>query len=1647
MPPQAIKSSSSSRQSSTGWGPLRVLKKENDIQLPSPSYDSHPDQKSSENLYQSPAIDRVGRPSTRLGSSISTSTSTSSLSSRSSAPSPQPLHPSAAAPRQSNAFKRLEKASLVSSSIFKSNTSSNQPSSQACSQASTSSSCQPSSSTSTGVSSLPRSQLLTQRPPGAKSQMAAALKGLGLQPPRSLNCESPKKQSETRPQFTDPHSSDPSSIQSSPRPRTKRKSDEDLPVPPRPAPNLPPSATPLKSTSNKSLSSKARPPRQSLAFNCLTRNALVSSSPFKVGTSKMSNTVASAQSDSGAPNLLTSSHSDEGENSSNESDLAPGTPPLNQSNKTSSIPSHSRLPSAANGVLKSHRLGGPRSFTPPQSPKFTRKDSQSINAEQGNAPPSALSTPGRRLERRKTVTWGGEDVLEFERDEEWRRTSGASSNETTDSPLLHSASPENLSDCSHDDIQAGSDDLTHNAGQQHLMCEPEGDQFWGRRRSQPSRLSSAEDRSTSPEGVHTLEANDSNLDENQYDQSTDSVVIHDIEVCPNVATDEYVGPSSFSSDTDPVDRMVDALLTSPDLAAHVTKSQLMQSWTIPEHEDQNSEDDTRDRDDECFKAGENIMSDEEADENQEISFNEEDTNTPKPSRFPYVKSEADKKIETETGFGNANFDMSVFDLAPMTVDNISNETAPFSPITLPNLASDLSVFNDSSILSTTLEPLINEINPIRVAKNSCDMPSNLDHPPMGCSSTPRASFSNEIPPPEPVLPCPPFEATSLSRLPSADGSVKISNVTSPRRPLPCPPPTTSPSTVNAHLLPSTSNTEAYSTFSALTAPACTLPEVAQSSPFVTSSSQLQSPVLSFTRPTIESSSPELSFDGANYSPGSARRRITREKIQERIRERDLCGKALDESSENGSPIKGLQLASHSASIHNADDNSHDDDIALDEKNSEDATELTDDKAENEVLKEIQARPPLCARAVVISETSQHPHGESMSADDSTLRQENMDAMSSGLDKLAKGFQSSEDVAKSSDSEDYESNSPKENLPGSKILPSKLVRVKGAGKRRRSFSTGGADIQETGTGVGAKAAVRSNPIKRHTLGSEKVSAPLNKAILKVIGDSDFQAPLDRALRNIFENGSRTYRIQEAEVVVASDDQTSTAGVAGDVASNRNWRKVRKVSDINEHEKQLKSFWAQNQNSSKIGKVFVKMSKLVFNRLPPLSQPVYFEVIIDNGIHTAKTATYKLEHEVKLGVEFELVRAKKLEFSLSFNVPLGDPRNSHLKPAQRMIKSTSVVSQPVLPSMSNSPKRGLAARLFGVHSKRNSKKEQMQQLAHPKIPQEENQERLPAPAHPLVALLDRDNNLAKATVNFEEYSEESLGQMKQVVVPCMSVPEDRVKAEMQMRKTYSGPVGQISIEFLSLPPMPKVPNAVLPNSSTECLKGLKIAEWWQEVWHEGVLSQMGADCQTWRRRTFKATGGSLFAYNDIINKISAEIRLTEVVSLEDCGTDNVAASDVSSNSLISDQGEILPPFTFRLIFKDGSEILFHADNHTEYRRWKNVLSQLIGKIQKLPAWAEILRLQLAAKQTKEIKCCEEKAPSQEKQTSVPVMKQASGSRQPGRKVGATRSRPMVVGRSKGSVASSKASRSTTSTSTSSKTSSRSTASRVPSSSRRS
>jgi hypothetical protein len=137
---------------------------------------------------------------------------------------------------------------------------------------------------------------------------------------------------------------------------------------------------------------------------------------------------------------------------------------------------------------------------------------------------------------------------------------------------------------------------------------------------------------------------------------------------------------------------------------------------------------------------------------------------------------------------------------------------------------------------------------------------------------------------------------------------------------------------------------------------------------------------------------------------------------------------------------------------------------------------------------------------------------------------NLSAISSGLDKLARGFQALEDGTKSSDSSLSLIKPEGLNVTESTALPSKTVMIKGAGRRRRSASTGGADLDETGTGTGAKAAVKvssvftgpfskgfvfslqlmyllahqirnqSTPIKRYSMAVDKENSKITSALL-------------------------------------------------------------------------------------------------------------------------------------------------------------------------------------------------------------------------------------------------------------------------------------------------------------------------------------------------------------------------------------------------------------------------------------------------------------------------------------------------------------------------------------------------------------------------
>ncbi|OAV88935.1 hypothetical protein PTTG_06977 [Puccinia triticina 1-1 BBBD Race 1] len=181
--------------------------------------------------------------------------------------------------------------------------------------------------------------------------------------------------------------------------------------------------------------------------------ASVTSSPFKASGSDPSinkSTCSSSEhlnrTTSSLPSTSFTPSSEGDEASSHDSDVAPGTPPLHARPDLPVPPTSPRAGGSANGVLKTQKLGGPQSFTPPHASRSSGYASEPKKGGQDCRAPSALSCPNRRRELRKTVTWGGEDVLELEWEEEWRRTSNASSSDSQ----ISNSKPKDTSDISTD---------------------------------------------------------------------------------------------------------------------------------------------------------------------------------------------------------------------------------------------------------------------------------------------------------------------------------------------------------------------------------------------------------------------------------------------------------------------------------------------------------------------------------------------------------------------------------------------------------------------------------------------------------------------------------------------------------------------------------------------------------------------------------------------------------------------------------------------------------------------------------------------------------------------------------------------------------------------------------------------------------------------------------------------------------------------------------------------------------------------------------------------------------------------------------------------------------------------------------------------
>ncbi|KAG6837835.1 hypothetical protein H0H93_016203 [Arthromyces matolae] len=395
--------------------------------------------------------------------------------------------------------------------------------------------------------------------------------------------------------------------------------------------------------------------------------------------------------------------------------------------------------------------------------------------------------------------------------------------------------------------------------------------------------------------------------------------------------------------------------------------------------------------------------------------------------------------------------------------------------------------------------------------------------------------------------------------------------------------------------------------------------------------------------------------------------------------------------------------------------------------------------------------------------------------------------------------------------------------------------------------------------------------------------------------------------------------------------------GDVNPGKAWRPVRRPSDMNEYSKQIKEYRAQEKSEKAHGKVFVKVLGVKGIHVPLPEQPTFVTCTLNNGIHFVSTPECQLSRDFAIEQEFELIEHNKLEFTLTVKVR----RDAHII-TQFKDLSPPPFRAPAAPPpvVQSSSKSGM--RSFFSSSPKKSLKDKIPVQNLPVPPQ---------PAHKLpenlARYLKQDGTMARAFISFKDIAARCDTRLFETNYPLIG---QRAEAGGKFSTLQ---IGEIVLQIFRLPPLPGIAPEQLPQSLEECHRGLRHINWHKVTYFEGILTQSGGDCSTWRRRQLRVIGANIVAFNDVTKRATVTIDLKKAIAVEDNQDIRKNALSPGGSSRYDEDDSLFGvERSFRLIFPHGEDISFFADTDDEKTRWLDVLRALIGHIPPHPFWAEVL-----------------------------------------------------------------------------------------------
>lgn len=255
----------------------------------------------------------------------------------------------------------------------------------------------------------------------------------------------------------------------------------------------------------------------------------------------------------------------------------------------------------------------------------------------------------------------------------------------------------------------------------------------------------------------------------------------------------------------------------------------------------------------------------------------------------------------------------------------------------------------------------------------------------------------------------------------------------------------------------------------------------------------------------------------------------------------------------------------------------------------------------------------------------------------------------------------------------------------------------------------------------------------------------------------------------------------------------------------------------------------------------------NLLTSTGERSYFALTLDNGLHCVTTAWLELGRSAPIGQEFELVVLNDLEFQLTLQTKLEEPKPTPIVETVSPTKAAKVQKQSTFSRVFGSPRKRKELEMKQQEEANQASRQKQQEV------QSRRQTAQPTAWDLLHTLVARDGSFARAYISLKDHESRAYGRPYTVDVPCFnewateevtqgsSVKSKRstiASVGVQRRPPYR--IGKLELQLLFVPKPKGAQDEEMPKSMSACIRELKDAESSATKRWEGNLSQQGGDC---------------------------------------------------------------------------------------------------------------------------------------------------------------------------------------------------------------